>query len=137
MARPLPADKSLIASAFGDELHDIHHVRSRALPRLAAKPEIDVLIEVGLHRNELARDELLLALGYVRGSDLLKGHHFYRRNVYGFRPHKLHVFRRGHLSIIHMLGFRDLLRNDALIRQLYEDSRALPRCAQHHSFGCS
>lgn len=137
MARPPPADKSLIASAFGDELNDIHHVRSTAVPGLAAKPGIDVLIEDGLHRNELARDEFLLALGYVRGSDLSEGHHFYRRNVHGVRTHKLHVSRRGHLSINHMLGFRDLLRNDALIRLLYEDSRALPRCAQHHSSGCS
>nr|WP_152092296.1 GrpB family protein [Pseudomonas sp. KUIN-1] len=137
MARLLPADKSLIASAFGDELNDIHHVRSTAVPGLAAKPEIDALIEDGLHHNELARDELLLALGYVRGSDLSEGHHFYRRNVHGVCTHKLHVSRRGQLSINHMLGFRDLLRNDALIRLLYEGSRALPRCAQHHSSGCS
>jgi hypothetical protein len=57
-----------------------------------------------LHRNELARDELLLALGYIRGSDLSDGHHFYWRNVHGVRTHGLHVSRRGHLSIIHMLG---------------------------------
>ncbi len=59
-------------------------------------------------------------LGYVRGSDLSEGHHFYRRNVDGIRTHKLHVCTRGHLTIIQMLGFRDLLRRDALIRQQYE-----------------
>lgn len=69
------ADKLLLALAFGDELVAMHHVGSTAVPQLAAKPEIDVLIEVSEHRNEAARDEVLLTLGYVRGSDLSQGHH--------------------------------------------------------------
>lgn len=60
------ADKELIASAFGDELQAIHHVGSTAVPGLAAKPEIDVLIKVSEHRSETARDQVLLTLGYVR-----------------------------------------------------------------------
>ncbi len=59
----------LLASVFGDELLAIHHVGSTAVPQLAAKPEIDVLVEVLEHRNEAARDEVLLTLGYVRGSE--------------------------------------------------------------------
>ena len=114
------ADKPLIASAFGDELIAIHHVGSTSVPGLAAKPEIDVLIEVHEHRNASARDEVLMGLGYVRGSDLSEGHHFYRRNVDGIRTHKLHACTRDHLTITQMLGFRDLLRRDASIRQQYE-----------------
>ncbi|MHC2148720.1 GrpB-like predicted nucleotidyltransferase (UPF0157 family) [Pseudomonas sp. 210_17 TE3656] len=57
------ADKVLLASAFGDELLAMHHVGSTAVPQLAAKPEIDVLIEVSEHRNEVARDEVLLNWG--------------------------------------------------------------------------
>ncbi|MEE1886728.1 GrpB family protein [Pseudomonas carassii] len=115
------ADKTLLVSAFGDELLAMHHVGSTAVPQLAAKPEIDVLIEVSEHRNEAARDEVLLSLGYVRGSDLSEGHHFYRRNVGEVRTHKIHICRRGHLSVIQMLKFRDLLRNDASLRQRYQD----------------
>lgn len=114
------ADKSLIASAFGDELIAIHHVGSTSVPGLAAKPEIDVLIEVRDHCNVSARDEVLKDLGYVRGSDLSEGHYFYRRNVDGIRTHKLHACVRDHISITQMLGFRDLLRSDASIRQQYE-----------------
>lgn len=114
------SDQPLIASAFGDELNAIHHVGSTAVPGLAAKPEIDVLIEVDQHRNAPARDQVLLSLGYVRGSDLSPGHYFYRRNVDGIRTHKLHVCTHDHLSITHMLGFRDLLRCNASIRQQYE-----------------
>lgn len=115
------ADKVLLASAFGDELLAIHHVGSTAVPQLAAKPEIDVLIEVSEHRNEAARDEVLLSLGYVRGSDLSQGHHFYRRNVGEVRTHKVHICRHGRPSVIQMLTFRDLLRNDASLRQRYQD----------------
>jgi len=115
------ADKLLLALAFGDELVAMHHVGSTAVPQLAAKPEIDVLIEVSEHRNEAARDEVLLTLGYVRGSDLSQGHHFYRRNVGEVRTHKIHICRCDHPSVIQMLTFRDLLRNDSLLRQRYQD----------------
>ncbi|HDS1694895.1 MULTISPECIES: GrpB family protein [Pseudomonas] len=115
------AVKVLLASVFGDELLAIHHVGSTAVPQLAAKPEIDVLVEVSEHRNEAARDEVLLTLGYVRGSDLSEGHHFYRRNVGGLRTHKIHICSRGHHSVIQMLTFRDLLRNDASLRKRYQD----------------
>ncbi|MCH7417826.1 GrpB family protein [Pseudomonas mosselii] len=115
------ADKMLLVSAFGDELIAMHHVGSTAVPQLAAKPEIDVLIEVSEHRNAAARDEVLLSLGYVRGSDLSEGHHFYRRNIGEVRTHKVHICRCGHPSIIQMLTFRELLRNDASLRQRYQD----------------
>lgn len=115
------ADKMLLVSAFGDELIAMHHVGSTAVPQLAAKPEIDVLIEVSEHCNAAARDEVLLSLGYVRGSDLSEGHHFYRRNVGEVRTHKVHICRCGHPSIIQMLTFRELLRNDASLRQRYQD----------------
>lgn len=115
------ADKALLASAFGDELLGIHHVSSTAVAQLAAKPEIDVLIEVSEHRNAAARDDVLLSLGYVRGTDLSEGHHFYRRNIGEVRTHKVHICRCGHPSIIQMLTFRDLLRNDASLRQRYQD----------------
>ncbi|MGR6655062.1 GrpB family protein [Pseudomonas mosselii] len=115
------ADKMLLVSAFGDELIAMHHVGSTAVPQLAAKPEIDVLIEVSEHRNAAARDEVLLSLGYVRGTDLSEGHHFCRRNIGEVRTHKVHICGCGHPSIIQMLTFRDLLRNDASLRQRYQD----------------
>lgn len=113
-------DRQLLASAFGDELQAVHHVGSTAVAGLAAKPELDVLIEVSAHCNEPARDQTLRTLGYVRGSDLSQGHHFYRRNVGEVRTHKLHVCNRGHRSIMQMLAFRDLLRTDPALRQRYQ-----------------
>jgi GrpB-like predicted nucleotidyltransferase (UPF0157 family) len=67
------AEKDQITSSFGVELDGIHHVGSTAVPGLAAKPEIDLLVEVSGHRNEAARDDSMRALGYVRGRDLSEG----------------------------------------------------------------
>ncbi|GAB7547672.1 GrpB family protein [Cupriavidus sp. 8B] len=114
-------EKERIAKGLGAELVDIYHVGSTAVPGLAAKPEIDLLVEVSEHRNEAARDRFMGVLGYVRGSDLSAGHHFYRRDVDGVRTHKVHVCISGHWQIDRMLRFRDLLRSDAVIRQQYQD----------------
>lgn len=110
-----------VANACGPELMAIHHVGSTAVEGLAAKPEIDVLVVVEQHCDEARRNRLLQDLGYVRGSDLSPGHHFYRRDVNGVRTHKIHVCINGHGQIEWMLRFRDLLRSDAGIRLQYQN----------------
>ncbi|MFZ6050347.1 GrpB family protein [Pseudomonas sp. CR3202] len=115
------AEQTRIAEGFQSEFIQIHHVGSTAVPGLAAKPEIDVLVEVSEHRDETARRDFMRTLGYVRGSDLSEGHHFYRRDVDGVRTHKVHVCISGHPQIERMLRFRDLLRHDPVIRQQYQD----------------
>ncbi|MFJ7144146.1 GrpB family protein [Pseudomonas protegens] len=115
------AEQARIAQGFGAELVDIQHVGSTAVPGLAAKPEIDLLAVVVEHRDEVARNAFMATLGYVRGSDLSPGHHFYRRDVEGVRTHKVHVCICGHEQVGRMLRFRDLLRQDSGIRQQYQD----------------
>ncbi|VTS39824.1 dephospho-CoA kinase/protein folding accessory domain-containing protein [Streptococcus dysgalactiae subsp. equisimilis] len=75
---------------------------------------------VSAHRDEARRDEALRGLGYVRGSDLSTGHHFHRRDIDGVRTHKIHVCAEGHAQIGRMLRFRDLLRQDPLLRRRYQ-----------------
>lgn len=115
------AEKHRLLRIFEAELVGIHHVGSTAVPALSAKPEIDVLVEVFDHRNQADRESAMHALGYVRGSDLSEGHHFYRRDIDGIRTHKVHICMTGHWQIQRMLRFRDLLRNDPIVRQQYQD----------------
>ncbi|MGZ0782136.1 GrpB family protein [Pseudomonas saponiphila] len=115
------AERARIVHGFGAELMDVHHVGSTAVPGLAAKPEIDLLLVVMEHRDEAARNAYMATLGYVRGSNLSPGHHFYRRDVEGVRTHKVHVCICGHEQIGRMLVFRDLLRQDSDLRQQYQD----------------
>ena len=64
---------------MGDLLIEIHHVGSTAVQDLAAKPEIDLLVEVSTLDQEAHHDEEMIRLGYVRGFDLSAEHQFYRR----------------------------------------------------------
>jgi len=113
-------ERDRITPVFHGELLRIHHVGSTAVPTLAAKPEIDLLVEVFDHRNVKARDIAMQTLGYIRGKDISAGHHFFRRDVEGVRTHKVHVCVTGHWQIERMLRFRDLLRTSAAVRQQYE-----------------
>ncbi|KQM33262.1 GrpB family protein [Agrobacterium cavarae] len=114
------AEKRLIANVFGPDLIGIHHVGSTAVVGLSAKPEIDILVEVHEQANEAQRDRSMVSLGYVRGSNLSPGHHFYRKDVDGVRTHKVHVCVTGHWQIERMIRFRDLLIDNAQIRQEYQ-----------------
>ncbi|NBF10070.1 GrpB family protein [Pseudomonas sp. Fl4BN1] len=129
------AEKDRIIKGFGGELVAIHHVGSTAVSGLAAKPEIDLLVVVSEHRGEAARNAFMSTLGYVRGSDLSVGHHFYRRDVDGVRTHKVHVCTGGHEQIGRMLRFRDLLRQDGDLRQQYQDLKLRLEASNRQGIG--
>jgi GrpB-like predicted nucleotidyltransferase (UPF0157 family) len=114
------AERDRIAPGFGEGLVAIHHVGSTAVPGLAAKPEIDLLVVVADHGRAPRVEAFLRGLGYLRGKDLAPGHHFYRRDVGGLRTHKLHACTARHPAIARMLRFRDLLRADPALRRDYE-----------------
>ncbi|APS31379.1 GrpB family protein [Pectobacterium brasiliense] len=114
------AERDNIAFIFGNQLIVIHHVGSTAVPELAAKPEIDLLVEVSAHASDTDVNALMCGCGYVRGTDLSEGHHFYRKDVNGIRTHKVHVCETGHKDIDRMLAFRNILRQDAKLRALYQ-----------------
>ncbi len=105
---------------FSTALAAIHHVGSTAVPGLAAKPEIDVLVSVTALREVGCWTEQLAALGYRRGGDLSPGHLFYKRDVEDVRTHKLHVCVQDHPAAQQMLVFRDHLRASAPARQEYQ-----------------
>ncbi len=114
------AERRLIAKVFEPDLIEIHHVGSTAVVGLSAKPEIDLLVEVRVQTNQVDRDRSMVSLGYVRGSNLSLGHHFYRKDVDGVRTHKVHVCLTGHWQIERMIRFRNLLIDNPQIRQEYQ-----------------
>ncbi|MEM8588710.1 MAG: GrpB family protein [Pseudomonadota bacterium] len=113
-------ERARIGPAFGQDLVAIFHVGSTAVQDLAAKSEIDLLVEVATHDDTASVQLAMLDLGYVRGKDLFEDHHFYRRNVETRRTHKVHVCKSGHPQIARMLAFRDLLRADPATRRRYQ-----------------
>jgi GrpB-like predicted nucleotidyltransferase (UPF0157 family) len=110
---------------FGESLIEIHHIGSTAVPSLSAKPEIDIVVVVIKRTTEADWSAGLVNLGYRRGGNLSVGHQFYKRDISGVRTHKVHVCDAGHLQIARMVKFRDMLRQDHLLRQRYQDLKVM------------
>jgi GrpB-like predicted nucleotidyltransferase (UPF0157 family) len=104
---------------FGRSLIDIQHVGSTAVPGLAAKPEIDVLVVVSDTADVERWAAALAEREFSRGGDLSPGHLFFKRNEHGVRTHKLHVCVPDHPTALKMLKFRDHLRRSPGDRERY------------------
>jgi GrpB-like predicted nucleotidyltransferase (UPF0157 family) len=108
-----------IRRALGASALRIEHVGSTSVPGLAAKPVIDVLLEVADSADEGAYAPLLEAAGYSL--------HISEPDWYEHRLFKgpdsdinLHVFSAGCPEIERMIKFRDWLRSNAADRERYE-----------------
>lgn len=111
-----------IVAALGDLALRIEHVGSTAVPGLAAKPVIDILLVVADSAVEDTYAPVLEAAGYllhIREPDWYE-HRVFRANDTSLN---LHVLSRGSPEIERMLLFRDRLRNDEADRELYEETK--------------
>lgn len=111
-----------IRGALGDRALVVEHAGSTAVPGLAAKPIIDVVLVVDDSADERAYVPALEAAGYVlriRERDWFE-HRLFKgpdTNV------NLHVFSRGCEEAERMLVFRDHLRTNGDDRRRYEDAK--------------
>jgi GrpB-like predicted nucleotidyltransferase (UPF0157 family) len=109
-----------IRQALGERALVLEHAGSTAVPGLAAKPIIDIVLVVDDSADESAYVPALEAEGYVlriREPDWFE-HRVFKgpdTNV------NLHVFSRGCVEADRMLAFRDHLRADERDRRRYED----------------
>ena len=118
------AERDRLTASLGEVAVRIDHVGSTAVAGLAAKPWIDIQVEV---RRMLPRDayrDPLLVLGYVHHPDD-DDHEFFDR-----RPYHVHVCAAGGDWARRHLAFRDLLRRDPAARAAYQ-SEKLRLAAEH------
>ncbi|HET8891190.1 MAG TPA: GrpB family protein [Candidatus Angelobacter sp.] len=107
-----------IRTALGDRALRIEHAGSTAVPGLAAKPIIDVLLVVSDSGVEDAYAPALEAAGSVLR--IRETNWFEHRMFKGpDTDMNLHVFSLGCPEVDRMLVFRDWLRNNAADRDLY------------------
>ena len=98
-----------LANAFGAVVA-IHHIGSTSVPGLAAKPIIDLCVEVDTLARADAREADVVALGYeALGEHGLPRRHFYRRHENGERTHHVHLWAAGDPEVARHLAFRDFL----------------------------
>jgi GrpB-like predicted nucleotidyltransferase (UPF0157 family) len=108
------------ARAIGEVALSIEHVGSTAVPGLAAKPVIDLVVvvrpgEVGVAIERLA------AIGYVYRGDLgVEGREAFGVPT-GERRHHLYVCPEDSGELLAQLAFRDRLRNEPELASAYAD----------------
>ena len=107
-----------IRSLLGSRALRIEHAGSTSVPRLAAKPIIDLLLVVAESAAEDAYAPALEAAGYVLR---IREPNWYQHRMFKGPDTdiNLHVFSSGCPEIDRMLLFRDWLRSNAADRDLY------------------
>jgi GrpB-like predicted nucleotidyltransferase (UPF0157 family) len=111
-----------IRAVLGDRVVLLEHVGSTAVPGLAAKPKIDMLLAVADSSDEARYVPELEAAGYVLHlrEPEWEEHRMFKgadADVY------LHVFSHGSPEVARMLAFRDHLRAHEGDRTLYERTK--------------
>jgi GrpB-like predicted nucleotidyltransferase (UPF0157 family) len=111
-----------IRTALGHRALRIEHAGSTAVPGLAAKPVIDMLLELADSRDEEAYVPALEGAGYVLR--IRETGWFEHRMFKGPEAEtNLHVFSCRCPEIDRMLTFRDWLRGNAADRDLYASAK--------------
>jgi GrpB-like predicted nucleotidyltransferase (UPF0157 family) len=108
-----------LQDALGSVLLDAHHIGSTAVPGLAAKPVIDILLEVESLEALDDRERALVALGYrPKGENGIAGRRYFQRGDRD-RTHQVHAYVRGDGHIRRHIAFRDYLRTHAAVAEEY------------------
>lgn len=113
------AECVLLRRTLGDVAISIHHIGSTAVPDLAAKPIIDILMEVANLDALDAVNERMVGIGYVpRGELGIPGRRYFPKGG-DRRTHHLHAFASGDIGLFRHLAFRDYLRAHPEVAQDY------------------
>lgn len=109
--------------ALGDNVAAVHHIGSTAIPKIYAKPIIDMLVEVKEISKIDERSPAMRRLGYeVMGEFGIPGRRFFcKDDDHGIRRHHIHTFEVGSDQIERHLTFRDYMTAHAKDAQKYSD----------------
>jgi GrpB-like predicted nucleotidyltransferase (UPF0157 family) len=116
--RKFDVEANKIKSVLGSRALSVDHVGSTAVPGLAAKPIIDIVLVVTDSAMETEYVQALEGIGYqlhIREPNWYE----HRMLMSSARDVNLHVFREGSSEVERMLCFRDWLRANAGDRELY------------------
>ena len=106
------AEKALLLPAIGDHAVAIEHIGSTAVPGLAAKPIIDIMVGLGRLEDAPITVEPLRLLGYEYVPEFeaeLPDRRYFRKGPISSRTHHLHMVAHGGPFWERQLLFRDYL----------------------------
>ncbi|MBU0595120.1 GrpB family protein [Candidatus Bipolaricaulota bacterium] len=117
-------EAAAIRAALGTQLVRAHHIGSTAVSGLAAKPVIDICLEVRDLAQLDALDDAMRALGYApRGEFGIPGRRYYPKGG-DARTHHVHAFVTGDPHVEKHLAFRDYLRAHRAVLHEYAAIKA-------------
>lgn len=128
------AESKLLHATLGNVISRIHHIGSTSVTGLAAKPVIDILLEVnGLTALDSA-NAAMNNIGYTaRGENGIPDRRYFTKGG-DERSHQVHAFVAGDAQIIRHLAFRDYLKNDRNVANEYADlKRAAAQASQNNA----
>lgn len=103
------AEAAALRHIFTDNVVTVHHIGSTAVPGLAAKPTIDILLEVKDIEQVDQHNAQMAELGYEAwGEYRIPGRRFFVKGDTK-RTHHVHVFQTGSHKIARHLHLRDYL----------------------------
>jgi GrpB-like predicted nucleotidyltransferase (UPF0157 family) len=112
-------EKERLKLVFGPEIIAVHHIGSTSIPNMAAKPIIDILIEVRSIEAVSQYDTQMKAIGYTpRGENGIAGRRYFQKGG-NKRTHHVHMYEKGNPAIERHLLFRDYLRAHPEIAEEY------------------
>ena len=111
-------EQKVLAGILGPTAH-IHHIGSTAVWGLAAKPIIDILVEVPSVEQLDSQTREFRALGYEpRGENGIPGRRYFVKGSPG-RTHQVHAFPSESHDVRRHLALRDFLRTNDEARDAY------------------
>jgi len=104
------SEREQLERALGPVLLKCHHIGSTSVPGLAAKPIIDILLEVTSLSELDSLNSAMETLGYEpRGEYGIPGRRYFPKGE-DLRTHHIHAFEPGDPGVQRHLLFRDYLR---------------------------
>jgi GrpB-like predicted nucleotidyltransferase (UPF0157 family) len=105
---------------LGNEIINIFHIGSTSIPNMAAKPTIDILIEVKELSEIDKRNRGFQNLGYEpKGENGIPSRRYFQKGGDN-RTHHVHIFPSDHEAVFRHLAFRDYLIENPSEAKRYE-----------------
>ena len=120
-AEKFEVEAKRIGKTLGEAAARIHHIGSTAIPKIKAKPIIDILLEVTSLEALDEKSPMLEASGYeAKGEFGIPGRRYFRLDdPGGMRTHQIHAFEMGVANVVRHIAFRDYMRAHPLVAEEY------------------
>ena len=117
-------EQALLKSAIADDLAQIEHIGSTAVPELSAKPLIDIMVGLSSFKEVSQHIQALENIGYQyisKFEDQMPERRFFTKSQNGYTTHHVHMVELGSKFWERHLLFRDYLRTHEVTRKQYQD----------------